>query len=301
MRVSMAVLYQAGLLSVFACACVAQTNQTVAVPQIAVRSGQFTAGAPSAWFSSGPVGGNRFQPVTGAPYSAEETTEHVQMLADGTHITQTNMQSKLYRDSEGRTRIERTILPNGQATGAMLPSFIEITDPVAGYHYMLDERNRTVRRTTWKQPVFSGLNKTNAAFLGAIPSKTAVIITPPKGAVPADASGRPHPEIARESLGIQNIEGVQATGTRTTITYPEGSFGNDRPITTTAESWTSPELKTTVLSTSSDPRYGDTTTRLTNIVRAEPDPSLFQAPDDYTVIDQPADGISFDPPAVRRQ
>jgi hypothetical protein len=34
----------------------------------------------------------------------------------------------------------------------------------------------------------------------------------------------------------------------------------------------------------SDPRTGDNTYRLTNINRAEPDPSLFQVPPDYTVI-----------------
>src|SRR6516225_4299689 len=46
--------------------------------------------------------------VTGAPYSAEEVTEHVQTLADGTHITQPSPKTVFYRDSLGRTRIERT-------------------------------------------------------------------------------------------------------------------------------------------------------------------------------------------------
>jgi hypothetical protein len=39
--------------------------------------------------------------LTGAPYSAEETQEHVQTLSDGTHIMQTNMHRKIYRDSQG--------------------------------------------------------------------------------------------------------------------------------------------------------------------------------------------------------
>jgi len=38
-----------------------------------------------------------------------------------------------------------------------------------------------------------------------------------------------------------------------------------------------------VMIKSSDPRVGTTTTQLTNITRSEPDPSLFQAPADYTV------------------
>jgi hypothetical protein len=66
------------------------------------------------------------------------------------------------------------------------------------------------------------------------------------------------------------------------------SFGNDRPITTITETWTSPDLKTVVLSKSSDPRYGESTTKLTDIVMAEPDPALFQIPGDYSVVDEPA-------------
>ncbi len=35
------------------------------------------------------------------------------------------------------------------------------------------------------------------------------------------------PQIARESLGTQTIEGVLAEGSRTTLTYPIGAIGND--------------------------------------------------------------------------
>jgi hypothetical protein len=52
---------------------------------------------------------------------------------------------------------------------------------------------------------------------------------------------------------------------------------------TVNERWYSPELQTVVLSKNSDPRMGETTYRLTNISRGEPDPSLFQVPTDYTV------------------
>lgn len=76
-----------------------------------------------------------------------------------------------------------------------------------------------------------------------------------------------------------------AEGSRTTVTYPVGAVGNDRPLTTTTETWTSPELKMVVLSKNSDPRSGESTTRLTNISRSEPDPSLFQIPADYEIIE----------------
>jgi hypothetical protein len=41
-----------------------------------------------------------------------------------------------------------------------------------------------------------------------------------------------------------------------------------------------------VLTRHSDPRSGESTYRLTGIVRAEPDRSLFEVPSDYTVREQ---------------
>jgi hypothetical protein len=74
-----------------------------------------------------------------------------------------------------------------------------------------------------------------------------------------------------------------AEGTRITLTIPAGKIGNERPIATVNERWYSQELQTVVLTKNSDPRMGETTYRLTNINRGEPDPSLFQVPADYTV------------------
>jgi len=90
-------------------------------------------------------------------------------------------------------------------------------------------------------------------------------------------------EANQESLGTQAIEGVMAEGTRITLTIPAGKIGNERPIVSVNERWFSPELQTVVLTKNSDPRMGETTYRLTNINRSEPDPSLFQVPADYTI------------------
>ena len=87
----------------------------------------------------------------------------------------------------------------------------------------------------------------------------------------------------KESLGKQMIEGVEAEGTRTTITFPAGMMGNERPINVVSERWYSPELQTVVLSKHSDPRFGETSYRLVNINRGEPARTLFEVPSDYTV------------------
>ena len=60
--------------------------------------------------------------------------------------------------------------------------------------------------------------------------------------------------------------------------FPAGAIGNQAPIEMVTEQWFSPELGTVVLSRRSDPRFGETTYRLQNIVRAEPAADLFQVP-----------------------
>jgi hypothetical protein len=91
--------------------------------------------------------------------------------------------------------------------------------------------------------------------------------------------------VNKEDLGQQVVEGVVATGTRTTTTIAAGTIGNDQPILIVSEQWFSPDLKVLVMTKHSDPRSGDTTYRLTNIAQAEPARSLFEVPADYTMKD----------------
>jgi uncharacterized protein DUF6152 len=86
-----------------------------------------------------------------------------------------------------------------------------------------------------------------------------------------------------EQMGNMYLEGVQAHGTRTTITIPAGDIGNDRPINIVDEQWYSPDLQMTIMTKHSDPRTGETTFSLKNINRTSPPPTLFEVPSDYTV------------------
>ncbi|HEY6987152.1 MAG TPA: hypothetical protein VH369_02145 [Bryobacteraceae bacterium] len=231
------------------------------------------------------IGGFSNKAEVGHPYSAEQVTERVQTLADGTHITQNAQTTKFYRDSEGRTRTEHIFTPPPGAVMVSMPSLIQITDPVAGYRYTLDSRTQTAHRTAFLSPA------------RVVTAQTAPANLPRPNVVPATTaaskgdSTRPRPEVSRESLGTQTIEGVLAEGTRTTTIFPVDFMGNDRPITTVSETWISPDLKTVMLSKTSDPRFGDTTTKLTNIIVADPDPALFQVPAEYSIVDESAPGI----------
>jgi hypothetical protein len=111
-----------------------------------------------------------------------------------------------------------------------------------------------------------------------------------------DAAPAP-PKPVREKLGSQIVEGVTAEGTRTTLTIPAGEFDNELPMVISHEEWYAPELQMIVLMKHNDPRFGETTFRLTNILRGEPASELFQLPDGITVVD---DGRGDMPRPFRR-
>jgi hypothetical protein len=215
------------------------------------------------------------RPVTGAPYSAQQVTEHVQTAADGTRFTTKNQQETIYRDSQGRTRTERPMMgPNAPDS----PVLIEISDPVAGVGYTLDSQHKIAHR--YASPAPNRQVPTAATRTGSF-SATA---PPPPQAAPA--AQRPRPEIAREELGTQMMEGVLAKGQRFVQSWPVGAQGNDRPFQTVSETWMSPDLNVVVLSKNVDPRTGENTMKLLNISRADPLPTLFVPPPDYTVVDE---------------
>jgi hypothetical protein len=247
-------------------------------------------------------------PITGAPYSGEEVNETVQTLVDGTHITRTMPATKMYRDSLGRTRTERQMFRGPVGFGPNIPDspiIIEIIDPVAQAQYTLDTQNKVAHRQELAaaSPRPNSVGNTSRNEVGG--SAPAMVIGGGGGGggalgdrdqIRTEIRTAPFPteqtaDVARpqttsEKLGTQTIEGVLAEGTRHTTTWPVGTQGNDRALTGTTETWMSPELKVIILSRRSDPRSGEQTQKLINISRSEPDPSLFQPPPDYTVVEE---------------
>ena len=86
-----------------------------------------------------------------------------------------------------------------------------------------------------------------------------------------------------EDLGEQVLEGLLVKGTRMTDSIPAGTIGNDRQIDIVTERWYSEDIDAMVLERHSDPRFGETTYRLVNVVRGEPSPDLFQVPQGYEI------------------
>ncbi len=197
------------------------------------------------------------EPITEAPYTADVSTDVVQQLADGNRIEH-HTTSSVARDSQGRVRREQQLT----AIGPILPQsdvrFITILDPVARVHYSLDP----MRKVAMRSPL-PAIRRLQGAQM----------------ATPAGDSNN----VRTESLGMAAVEGVQARGTRTVVTIPVGAIGNQAAIEMVTEQWFSPELGVVVMSRRSDPRFGETTYRLQNIVRAEPAADLFQVPAEYSL------------------
>ena len=235
----------------------------------------------------------------GAPFSAEAVTEFLQTLADGNRIARRTV-VRIYRDGEGRVRRETL-----KADGAV--QTITIADPVSDTHLVLDPEARTAyqagrrafaggmapreveRRKELEVEARRRTGEPPPPPPAAPPAVPAAAVPPPPPAAPppgtrmrVSASGSGD-RVQSENLGSRTIDGVRARGTRTTTIIPAGAIGNDQPIRIVSEEWFSEDLQVLVQTRHSDPRSGETTYTLTNIVRAEPDRSLFEVPSDYSL------------------
>lgn len=233
--------------------------------------------------------------VTGQPYSADHVTEHKQTLTNGTHLDQKRELSRIYRDSEGRTRSERRVFLGAAGKNAAPQTdarLVHIYDPVAGYSYTLDTQKHIAHRFTVAVPSQAPNHMVRPA--GAITTASGPAATRPVAA----NSVLQRRQAKKEPLGSDVIDGIQVEGERMTVTTPAGAEGNDRPLTRVCEHWRSEELKITILSKCSDPRYGSSITRLENLDRSEPDPALFQVPPDYEIVEETGPfAVGFGQPA----
>jgi hypothetical protein len=229
------------------------------------------------WIAApGSVNQNRTEgqqgPVMGKPFSGTEVRRSVQTLSDGTRVEKSDT-SAYYRDDKGRVRSEGK-------------NIALIFDPVAGFNYQLDLNKKTYTKT----PVPSNLISYSLAVIGdgtwssGSSGKTTGNAGQGNIVHTRTINGQPVSESkpVTEDLQTQMINGVRARGTRITTTIPMGAFGNDREMKVVNERWSSDDLRVLVKSGNSDPRFGESTYELVNVVQAVPAPALFQVPADFT-------------------
>jgi hypothetical protein len=253
----------------------------------------------------------------GAPYSADAVTESTQTLADGNRIVRKSV-TRVYRDGEGRTRREELndsgvvvsvsivdpvagtsvrLQPDTRTAYGNQPVFV-MAGPAGSATELAGGRGHVMISGDGRQgyiesaPSDEAARTKLAAEQKRLERQRGARDAPSTRPIPDGGGGRGRGGVAVESveagttthedLGRQNVEGVPAAGSRITTIIAAGAIGNEQPIKSVAEQWFSADLQVLVLTKYSDPRQGETMYRLSNIVRAEPDRSLFTVPSDYT-------------------
>ena len=203
-------------------------------------------------------------PKAGAPFSFTLVTEWSRPMSGGGNFTVTN-QRRIVRDSKGRIYQERWILvPKGSDIKSHMDIF-QITDPEQHTWYNCETATKVCNLFRY------GLSTTDK-FQPSIGSSGPL----------ADGRGfRQH-----DDMGVGSSEGVETHGYRETVTINTGVMGNDQPMVSTREFWYSPHLAVNLLSIVDNASTGKQVFTAKEISTAEPDPSAFEVPADYKVVDR---------------
>jgi len=211
-------------------------------------------------------------PVMNEPYTAERTMTSYQKLADGTTIEH---QSTAYmaRDSQGRTWSKAKMPGDALRPETMDRYNIAIYDPDTRTSVSWCTCNKTAMVRHFGEPLPARTERTLSSegmdvYLGPGPSSRM--------------------KYHLEELPPQVIMGMTTRGTKAVRTLPPGADGNDHELTTTIQSWYSPELRLALITIIDDPVNGLRKFEFSNLKRAEPDASLFQIPAGYTLQEAPA-------------
>ena len=206
-------------------------------------------------------------PKAGAPFTLTLETEWVKQLSDGGTTTLVNKR-RIARDAVGRVYQERwALVPKNDHRVQSIMSMIQIFDPLAHTRYdcfLLEETN--------KCELLPYTRSTSDIYKP---------MSPATGQLPGDQGSAIH-----EDLGKRFIAGVETEGTHDTLIYNPGVYGNDRKMTVENEFWWSPQVGLNLLSIKTDPRIGKQTFTVTELAQGDPEPSLFQLPTGFMVVDR---------------
>ena len=212
----------------------------------------------------------RFPLVRNAPFSGRMHDARARTQDDTPR--ESGLSFLIWRDSEGRVRTERSADRNSSDNADDFPTVITICDQAAKSLYVLD----TGQRVAHRYPCLPTLT----------PQEIAAAHPPQPGSRPRPSPPAEEPQRKVEKLPSQFFGDVAAEGSRMTVTIPMGYEGNDRPIVSVTEEWTSLELKLCVQRKSVSPSAGIFIREVVDLRRGEPDAALFQIPRDYAIVDE---------------
>ena len=194
-------------------------------------------------------------PIPDEPFSATALIQDRQVLSDGS-VSVTRNVNLICRDSQGRTHGEmRPRMPDSDR-GMPPLSEVHIYDPQTGVKTTYTIASHVATR----QIQFRHIQTDNTAITAS-------------------------PGVEVEDLGSKIIDDIEARGTRRTVLVPAAIGGTGVPMKVFDEFWYSEQLHVNLLLIHNDPRLGVHMVSLTNIKREEPDPSFFEVPEGYKIVD----------------
>jgi hypothetical protein len=218
----------------------------------------YTAALPCVWGQN--TSGIFLTPIPNAPFTGVIAVERT-AVRNGAFVAILKTTRDVARDSQGRVyNIFRELVPVAESGPPPIVR-IHFYDPqTRSYTYLYPDR---------KVYVTGMVNHPPAA------EPADLLASPVGNSVPLNQFTK------QEDLGTESIAGVSAHGVREIQTLPAASSGTGNEIVLTDEYWYSDDLHINVAVKHYDPRTGSVTMTLTQATRGEPDPSLFQIPEDY--------------------
>src|SRR5208337_2229669 len=202
-------------------------------------------------------------PVPGAPFSGTVEILPKQARPDGSAYTRHTI-NHIARNSSGVIYNERRKLepPGFQGEPRILSS--HIYDPQTRLSTFLEPQTHLARQMVLRTPPQAPPNS-----------------TPDTAIAPTNARN-----LSTQDMGTETVAGLPLHGTRKLRTVPTILSGTGHEITITDDYWYSDDLKVYLVLKHNDPRTGEQFVGIIKVDRQEPDPSIFQIPPTYKIVDE---------------
>lgn len=224
--------------------------------------------------------------VTNAPFQGTVTLKWTRHLADGSTLIVGNHRL-VVRDRQGNIYQERrTLVPDGSTQEPQI-RWIEISNPSKHTKYFC---NAALTQCTLRgyyavaQPVPAAKTPATQSANGAASSTNTANGQAPGRISPPSNPAR-NPNLVHTDLGTRSIEGLDAVGSRESITIPPGAMGNSTPLERSKEFWYSPQLGLNLRVLRVDPLHGEQSFQVTDLTLQEPDPQRFVLPPNCKIVD----------------
>ena len=207
-------------------------------------------------------GGIYVTPIPGAQFSGTVHVDRTDIQPNGATV-QLWSERQIARDSTGRIYNEYRPFVLLGTNRAPLVTSIHIYDPQNRMSEYLYPQRKIYQMTILSRPPATD--------------------TPDAFASSTSSSSQPSEFTHQEDLGYRTIAGLQAHGVSITQTLPATQSGTGKDVVVTNEYWYSDALRLNLMTRHTDSRTGNVTMTVTHIDRAEPNPTLFGVPPDYTM------------------